>query len=197
MMVYWFVFWDRTSLTVAAESLEEAEEELMRRDAPLHQLPPRGVRSGHGRPGQPDLRPRIDQLNAQMDEIDERYDKLTSDENLNKEALTLALSGNMKAMEKIITDYTPKFENAGEALMTYLTKGVTAKKTSLLNTMTKVFDDAGRTMQNQITALSKTTAAKAGNVTVNLSIGSVNQASDYKTVTQKLADAIRSASRGK
>ena len=52
-------------------------------------------------------------------------------------------------------------------------------------------------MQNQITALSKTTAAKAGNVTVNLSIGSVNQASDYKTVTQKLADAIRSASRGK
>ena len=31
MMVYWFVFWDRTSLTVAAES-------LMRRDAPLHQL---------------------------------------------------------------------------------------------------------------------------------------------------------------
>ena len=38
MMVYWFVFWDRTSLTVAAESLEEAEEELVRRDAPLHQL---------------------------------------------------------------------------------------------------------------------------------------------------------------
>ena len=35
MMVYWFVFWDRTSLTVAAESLEEAEEELMRRDALL------------------------------------------------------------------------------------------------------------------------------------------------------------------
>ena len=32
---------------------------------------------------------------------------------------------------------------------------------------------------------------------LNLSIGSVNQASDYKTVTQKLADAIRSASRGK
>lgn len=35
---YWFLFWDQTSLTVAAESLEEAEEELIRSSVSLTQL---------------------------------------------------------------------------------------------------------------------------------------------------------------
>ena len=38
MKVYWFVFWDSTCQTVAAGSLEEAEEEMERREAPLHKL---------------------------------------------------------------------------------------------------------------------------------------------------------------
>ncbi len=35
---YWFLFWDMTSMTVAALNLEEAEEELAEREAPLHLL---------------------------------------------------------------------------------------------------------------------------------------------------------------
>lgn len=139
----------------------------------------------------------IDRLTAQIDAIDEQYDKLTDESNLNMEAAALALSGNMDAMAAIIGEYTPQFKNAGEDLMAYLTEGITSQKTSLLSILTSVFDDAAAQAMARIESLGGAASVLGYNpVTVYFSIDNVNEASDFETVQQKLADMVRSATRG-
>lgn len=139
----------------------------------------------------------IESLKAQIDEVDNAYDELTSDENLAKEALGLALSGNMEEMAAIIEQYTPKFQTAGEDLMTYLTAGIDSQKEGVLGAMSTLFDDISTTAQQRIQEIAAGSfAATQTPVTVNFSIGNINEASDFDAVQQRLTDMVRSAARG-
>ena len=141
-----------------------------------------------------------DEINAEIDAVNDKYDKLTSEENLRQEALRICMDGNLAEITALIESYGGEWKNAGESLAQALTDGLIGGSDGILGMLKNVQDALTESVNAQLqgitdTVYSKSDPARSG---INIEVGElvVREEADIEKIAQALLDQIESAGRG-
>lgn len=141
-----------------------------------------------------------DEINAEIDAVNDKYDKLTSEENLRQEALRICMDGNLAEITALIKSYGGEWKNAGKSLAQALTDGLIGGSDGILGMLKNVQDALTESVNAQLqgitdTVYSKSDPSRSG---INIEVGElvVREDADIEKIAQTLLDQIESAGRG-